>query len=623
MASDRPNRLPLFRCRLCLRVALTVFFSILLIEAAILVPSYIDYERDLLRRLEDTGRATVSGGFRTNAHASPRDLLIAARLITDGMPMHGLALYDGEGGLIGVVGAPPSLTLSDAATSSRRQSDDGKAYEVFWPPARTGLPFAVIGRLDASRIQPELTAFVWRIAGLVLLISAFVCAMTMLILGHEVLRPMLHLRERLVAARSDPDHAERYTLPDRPGDELGDMVDALNALLRRLAEARRVDRRQSERRFKDFAASASDYFWEMDRKLRFSYFSERFTEVTGVPQSALLGKTREETGIPDIDPAVWRRHLADLAAHRPFRDFVHPRTRPDGAVVWLSISGRPVHGEDGEFQGYRGSGANVTLQRQINETMFSAKEQAEAANRAKSEFLANMSHELRTPLNAVIGFSEVIMTRAFGASSPRYDEYIHDIHDSGRHLLALINDILDLSKVEAGKLELFEESIAVDAAIRACLSLITERVRDGGLTLQLDIDDAPQRLRADERKFKQIVINLLSNAVKFTPSGGTVSVQVSAGANGELEISVSDTGIGMTAEAIETALTPFGQVDSRLSKQFQGTGLGLPLVKSLIELHGGALDIESRPGTGTRVAVVFPAARVDCADPLPSVAAQL
>jgi PAS domain S-box-containing protein len=239
-----------------------------------------------------------------------------------------------------------------------------------------------------------------------------------------------------------------------------------------------------------------------------------------------------------------------------------------------------------------------------------ARDEAEAANRAKSEFLALMSHELRTPLNAVIGFSEIIKEETFGpVGSAQYREYADDIHASGQHLLALINDILDLSKVESGANEVHEEDISVPTAVEAVVRLVKDRAHRGGIRLATSFSPAIPDLRADQRKLKQILINLLSNAVKFTESGGEVALRCWCDQDGGLSFQVSDTGVGIAPEDIATAMAPFQQVDSQLSRKYEGTGLGLPLTKALVELQGGTLDIESEVGTGTTVTVRFPVAR--------------
>jgi signal transduction histidine kinase len=237
-----------------------------------------------------------------------------------------------------------------------------------------------------------------------------------------------------------------------------------------------------------------------------------------------------------------------------------------------------------------------------------AKVEAETANRTKSNFLANMSHELRTPLNAVIGFSEVIKMAMFGPLSEKYRTYGKDIFDSGTHLLNLINEILDLSKLEAGQFELHEENVDLSVIIPACVHLVEAQATKANVQLVSAVSRDLPLIRADDRRMRQILINLLSNAVKFTPEGGTVRASASLN-NGEITIAVSDTGIGMTPEQIPRALEAFGQIDSTISRKHEGTGLGLPLAKRLAELHGGVLKIDSKINLGTTVAIVLPRLR--------------
>ncbi|MBC8241714.1 MAG: CBS domain-containing protein [Alphaproteobacteria bacterium] len=236
---------------------------------------------------------------------------------------------------------------------------------------------------------------------------------------------------------------------------------------------------------------------------------------------------------------------------------------------------------------------------------------AENASKVKSAFLANASHELRTPLNAVIGFSEIISSQALGPiENPKYVEYSEDILTAGRHLHSLINDLLDLSKIESGKEELLEVEVIVPLAIRSMMVLVRERAAKENIELCYEPVLDGDALWADERKVNQILANLLSNAVKFTEPGGKVTVRAWSDPKTGYVIQVADTGIGIAHQDIPKALKPFSRIDSELSRKYEGTGLGLPLTKSFVEMHGGYLDLQSEENVGTTVTVRFPANRV-------------
>jgi len=230
----------------------------------------------------------------------------------------------------------------------------------------------------------------------------------------------------------------------------------------------------------------------------------------------------------------------------------------------------------------------------------------EIASRHKSEFLANMSHELRTPLNAVIGFSEVLAEGMFGELNAKQAEYVRDIMESGRHLLSLINDILDLSKVEAGRMELELAEFDLPSVVDGALLLMRERASRKGIELARDVDASIPTIRADERKVKQVLLNLLSNALKFTPDGGRVAVRIAA-RDGMVAVAVSDTGVGIAKQDQQAVFEEFRQVGSA-AKRVEGTGLGLALVRKFVELHGGCVGVESEPGTGSTFTFTIPAA---------------
>jgi signal transduction histidine kinase len=275
---------------------------------------------------------------------------------------------------------------------------------------------------------------------------------------------------------------------------------------------------------------------------------------------------------------------------------IRRRGMPDGAVVSLY--------------------SDITERKAADAKMAQAWAQAELANRAKTDFLANMSHELRTPLNAIIGFSEILSGEHLGPiKNVRYLEYSNDIHTSGLHLLSIINDVLDMSKIEAGKLDILEEEILVRSLLTGSVRMVRERARTQSIEVVCNVVDPDHVIVADERAMKQCLLNLLSNAIKFSPRGGTINVDATVDPEGRTVLTVTDDGIGMSEEELERALQPFGQAHTSTTRTYGGTGLGLPITRGLVEAHGGVMTIASTPGQGTRVSMILPPERTRSAAP--------
>lgn len=528
-------------------------------------------------------------------------------------------------------------------------------------------------------------------------------------------------------------------------DELERRIDERTRQLQEEVEERKQMMRAleaSEQRQRDMADAATDWQWETDAEHRFTNFLGRAHQVLGLDITKLLNRTRfdiVEQRTDALENEKWKQHFEDLRNQKPFRDFDYSYKHPKGHILHIRISGKPIYGEDGDFAGYRGTGANVTAQveaerraasarRQLTDAIESisdglilfdsddrmvmcnsryreifrvieeelvpgirfkdlarlvaeskfyarasvapekwlkerlayhknpekpseqqlengrwvkvteyktsdngtlilmsdftdlrfteqelrqARDQAEIANQAKSDFLAGMSHELRTPLNAIIGFSDAMRTGLFGkVEHPQYQGYLSNIHDSGIHLLNLINDILDISKIEAGAVELVERRIKIGLLLKRALCLVEERADNRGVHLRTSIPPRMPGLYVDERRIIQVVLNILSNAIKFTPPGGTIKVLTKMQKNGSMLVQIKDSGIGIRKADIDKVMTEFGQVNNTLAKPNEGTGLGLPLSNAIMELHGGTLSISSKIKAGTIVSLSFPAARV-------------
>ncbi|MCD8562580.1 MAG: PAS domain-containing sensor histidine kinase [Alphaproteobacteria bacterium] len=284
--------------------------------------------------------------------------------------------------------------------------------------------------------------------------------------------------------------------------------------------------------------------------------------------------------------------------------------RRDGSKIWISESARVVRDDNGGILYYEGSIEDITERKTQEEALHEAKVNSDLASRAKSEFLANMSHELRTPLNAIIGFSDIIGAQAFGEiKQPEYIEYATNINESGKHLLKIINEILDISKIEAGDRQLNEGRVDLHKVVKSCLELYAGKIETGRIDIT-DMMAGIPKVIGEELAIKQVVMNIISNAVKFTPSGGRLTLSYEVDKGGRLRIAFTDTGVGLDEHQIKKALSPFGQVDNDLSRSGSGTGLGLTLVSSLMKLHDGELELFSQKGIGTTVTIVFPVERV-------------
>ncbi len=609
----------LTKSRLSMQIAAMVFLSILVVEAIILIPSYQNYKRDLLTRLADIGQTAVITGFQAHAQtilgssfsASP---LVTGEKITRITRFKGGTLYTQAGEMVGSFGEAPELTINSYNNQNIKTqlNSDQTRYDILWLPSETQLPFIVISRLDSSWIEDELTAFIWRIIGLVLLISLSTSIVTFFVLGRNVLSPLLALRHHLVAAQMDPGNTSKLDMSGwKIKNEIGDMVSALNVLLNRLSDLRIAEREMNEQRFKDFANTASDWFWEIDQNLEFTFISKDFPNIPGVNTQGLIGNNWNFLKNPPIEAKAIEDYFLMLQQEINIRNMEFSYTCHGNTKIYQTLSATPFYNQNGQFAGYRGTGKDVSISYLAEQKLVEAKEQAESANRSKSQFLTNMSHELRTPLNIINGFSELITTNTEvdEKSNLQAKEYAQEINTAGNHLLKVINEILDLSRIEAGQLTLNEDTQDIQTLLSSCKSMMAEYLEGRDLSYSQQAPEEPIYFTGDNKRLKQILRNLLSNAVKFTPDTGVVSMESHILKSGDIQISIIDSGVGIASDALPIITKPFEQSDGKIDRFYEGTGLGLAISKSLADMHDGSLNISSELGEGTTVSLIIPKTR--------------
>jgi len=342
---------------------------------------------------------------------------------------------------------------------------------------------------------------------------------------------------------------------------------------------------------------------------RIEYVNDAFATMTGFDLDEVIGKDPSIQRSQDTPNQVFAEMWRTIASGNEWRGELRNR-RKDGGVYWESMTVAPVRGVTGKIVNYIALKEDVTERRAAELAQATARQAAELANRAKSEFLAAMSHELRTPLNAIIGFSDIMSAQPHGEIEPQYREYLADINQSGRHLLQLINDILDVARLDVGRLTLRDEEIAVAALVGSATNMVRERAEIGGIELVVSLAPDLPPLWVDTRRLKQVLVNVLANAVKFTHKGGRVEIAAQKAEDGGLRFVVGDTGIGIAPEQLARVMSPFVQADSGMARRYEGSGLGLPLARQLMELHGGSLALASTLGHGTTVTLTLPPERV-------------
>jgi len=477
-----------------MRLALAVFLTIVLVEATILVPSYLIQKQALVDRLTDGAFAAADAGLGAHGHDRDRDLRVYAAILAHGNDMiMGASLFHGDGSQISTTGDAPALDFAATQDGTIQQrSGDGDWLDIAWLKEQSGLPFILIMRLDARGIDEELMAYVGRVMAIVLLLSVVVCATTMLIFDCMVLSPILRLGRRLNAVRQDPVNATALLIKVNRKDEIGELQEAFNHTVTGLSD------------------------------------------TVNMLEEALNALKQAKT---DLEHKVTDREAAQEAAAE--------------------------------------------------------------ANHAKSQFLAAMSHELRTPLNAVLGFAQLLQSYSDNPLTKEQQEYVEHILSGGNHLLTLVNEVLDLSKIESGRVDLEMQHVQPTMVINEAIAMAQPLAEQRGVSWKIDLDGASHHtVSADPDRLKQVLLNLLSNAVKYNRDNGSVSVAAALTDDGQLRMSVTDTGPGIPAAEFDGVFEPFSRLGME-SSTIEGTGIGLTISRELVESMGGKLDFESAVGQGT------------------------
>ncbi|MCW9045625.1 MAG: PAS domain S-box protein [Alphaproteobacteria bacterium] len=366
----------------------------------------------------------------------------------------------------------------------------------------------------------------------------------------------------------------------------------------------------SQERFKDFAEIGADWFWETGPDHIYTYISPTIEDITGTKPKDLYKVNRRQLGAPEdlsSDPEKWESHFADLDAHRPFSRFEYLYNAPNGQKLYLRISGRPYFSENGVFAGYRGVGSNVTEEQVAALALNAAKEEADRANRAKSEFLSRMSHELRTPLNGILGFAQLLELETENHLTEKQFRFVSDIRKAGDHLLDLINEVLDLAKIESGGLKVLHESFDPTDVMKECIGMVAPLASKNGIRLVDAV--VPDRdglfVYSDRTRLKQVVVNLLSNGIKYNRVNGSVTLSIGQEKPDFYRFKVTDTGLGIPKDKLEEIFRPFTRLEVPGGAS-EGTGIGLAITKKLVELMGGTIGLESTYGDGSSFWVDLP-----------------
>jgi len=604
------------RRKLMLSIFLTSMVAMLLMRGTLLVMEFSDFKKTTMRQLTMMGEVIATNSSAALDFDNADDARQILRAVQADSHITMAALYDRSGKLFATYPAD----LSPAALPAS-PGEDGYRFESwqlagFQPVVMGGKRLGTLYlKYEANTVMASWLSLSLRVAlGEMVLILVLTYAVSRL-LQRQIAGPILDLAETARAVSERGDFSLRAIPQGR--DEVGRLTAAFNQMLTHI-QARDALLSASEARFRHLVEGVKDYAVFMlnpaGRVMTWNAGAER---LKGYQSEEIVGQNMALFYEAD-DRAQHKPELAlKTAAEAGRSEDEGWRVRKDGSRFWANVIIAAMRDEAGELAGFANVTRDMTERKQIEakilqmnaeleQRVIERTAQLEAANRAKSDFLASMSHELRTPLNAIIGFSEMLSDGKPGALNPKQSQYIKNVLSSGKHLLVLINDVLDLAKVEAGKMDLYPEPFSVQRAIEEASRLVAPMAQNKNLTIQLQVNPAVDEVTLDLQKFKQVLFNLLSNAVKFTPEGGRIDISASPCQESRLELRVRDTGIGIKPEDLEKLFREFNQLDSGLSRQYSGTGLGLALTRRIVELQQGTIRVESVPGQGSTFIVELP-----------------
>jgi signal transduction histidine kinase/HAMP domain-containing protein len=557
---------------------------------------FVEMDKELLRRGDaaEGEQAAIDTKLERLARTFAEDLSVAAQR----------SLYEDERAVIAQIDALVErwhkLRLGGGRVAAAAQMDElaANVLERFDALAELAVGNSFVER----RKLVSKVAFFRGLGISALMLAIGLSAGITLLLLRRIIRPLRHAAA--VADRIAGGEFEA-AIPHGGHDETGALLRSMTVMqenIRSMIEREKARRRSAQNRLIDALESSPEAVVLVDADGRIVIANSQLSRF--FPAVAAQFEADEAAGNTSTRLEALLSAASEVAADENRPESVGAKSGqelqlPDGR--WLRISRSPTR--EGGFCLLI---SDISDFKEREERLTEARREAEAASEAKSTFLATVSHELRTPLNAVIGFSEMLASELFGSlGDPRYHDYAKSVEQSAKHLLTIINKILELTKHQAGKLELVSEPVDLVAIVDNCVSIMRDQCERGGLSL---VSEAPDALIGwgHRGKLQQMLLDLFSNAVKFTELGGTITVRAGGVPDGSTWLEISDTGIGMSADEIPTAFTPFGQVDSRLARKYEGTGLGLPLVKATVDLHRGEIDIDSAPGRGTRFTVTLP-----------------